>query len=155
MVIRLLNASVFLVPVNVNDGALISTVCVNGTSFETVKVPFVNCGCHSAPATKQKLLSFESGSKITIYICEQKFTQCHEKSGCKHSDNPDSCIFDQITKTFDCTGGGYSGKIYLTSIPDRTNSLILKNLLKVDNMYHNRKINSHMPHLPHLPYTLL
>ena len=83
--------------------------------------------CHSNTFLKQKLLSFESGSKITIYICEQKFTQCHEKTGCKHSDNPDSCIFDQITKTFDCTGGGYSGKIYLTSIPDRTNSLILKN----------------------------
>lgn len=84
--------------------------------------------CYSNKFLKSKVLKFDSGAKIKIYVCENKITTCDVKTGCKHTDYPNSCFdFDPITATLDCTNGGYSGKIYLTSIPDRTTSLILKN----------------------------
>ncbi len=84
--------------------------------------------CFSNKFLKSKILKFESGTKIKIYVCENKITTCDVKTGCKHTDYPNSCVdFDPITATLDCTNGGYSGKIYLTSVPDRTTSLILKN----------------------------
>ena len=83
--------------------------------------------CYSNNFLKARSLRFDSGANIVIYECLPKITSCDKDIGCKHTDFPGSCkAFDQITATLDCTNGGYKGHVYLSSIPDRTKTLILK-----------------------------